>query len=359
MAPHLLPCSASVVSSALEPGFLLAPSACHTACASRPNVEPSRTSRLRASLAHCNSFFHSSPLDSRRQENFCGCFDRRSLLPSTSSSSSLDGPSQRGGCGAASMSFSGYNDGRNDFEREEYIEAHVIEAVRMVPSREHLYMTMADGSEVEVEHVNPSAGKLLYLNSMPTIFLRMADSTNLLLPIVVGDLAIGFLMKAFKQDGAARPNYYELMKDLADSLQSEIKHVKITQRVGDTYYARIYLAKPGSSNLVSVDARPSDAVNLAVRAQVPIFVSKAIVHNDAVRVVYDPAKHGPAQPRKIVAQSHLDRGSSGPDDVMEEIVLIKKMQDAAAEERYADAAALRDQLNAFRMRGGRTQLNRS
>lgn len=57
----------------------------------------------------------------------------------------------------------------------------------MVPAREHLYMTMADGSEVEVEHVNPSAGRLLYLNSMPTIFLRMADSTNLLLPIVVGE----------------------------------------------------------------------------------------------------------------------------------------------------------------------------
>lgn len=52
-------------------------------------------------------------------------------------------------------------------------------------------MTMADGSEVEVEHVNPSAGRLLYLNSMPTIFLRMADSTNLLLPIVVGESSAG------------------------------------------------------------------------------------------------------------------------------------------------------------------------
>lgn len=62
----------------------------------------------------------------------------------------------------------------------------VFPAVRMVPAKDQLYMAMADGSEVQVEHVNPTAGRLLYLNSMPTIFLRMADSTNLLLPIVVG-----------------------------------------------------------------------------------------------------------------------------------------------------------------------------
>jgi len=36
-------------------------------------------------------------------------------------------------------------------------------------------------------------------------------------------------------------------------------------------------------------------------------VARAIVHNDAVRVVYDPAKHGQAQPRKFIIESQMDR----------------------------------------------------
>ena len=51
-------------------------------------------------------------------------------------------------------------------------------------------MAMSNGAEVEVEHVNPTAGRLLYPTATPTIFLKMADSSDLLLPIVVGKWSV-------------------------------------------------------------------------------------------------------------------------------------------------------------------------
>ena len=56
----------------------------------------------------------------------------------------------------------------------------------MSPAKNQLFMSMSDGSEVEVLHVNPSAGRLLYHSSTPTIFLRMVSNHELMLPIVVG-----------------------------------------------------------------------------------------------------------------------------------------------------------------------------
>jgi hypothetical protein len=58
----------------------------------------------------------------------------------------------------------------------------------MVPSHGQLFMTLNDGREVEVMHVNPSKGHLLYKGSTPTIFLKMANDSDLMLPIVVGKL---------------------------------------------------------------------------------------------------------------------------------------------------------------------------
>jgi bifunctional DNase/RNase len=254
--------------------------------------------------------------------------------------------------------------GRGDEgDDEEYIEANVMEAVRMIPTRNQLFMTMASGAEVEVVHVNPTAGRLLYQTSTPTIFLKMADASELMLPIVVGELAIGLLMKAFRNEQTARPNCYELMRDMIESLGHEVRMVKITQRIVDTYYARIYIAKPGENKLTSVDARPSDAINLAVRCQVPVFVSKSIVLNDSVKIAYAPVYDSVYGGRSVrsagpAKDALLDSPLSEHDVVAEEITLVRSMMAAVSEERYRDAASLRDELNTLRQGSSRRQLNK-
>eukprot|EP00271_Cylindrocystis_brebissonii_P014394 TRINITY_DN35743_c0_g1_i1.p1 TRINITY_DN35743_c0_g1~~TRINITY_DN35743_c0_g1_i1.p1 ORF type:complete len:362 (+),score=42.56 TRINITY_DN35743_c0_g1_i1:127-1212(+) len=257
------------------------------------------------------------------------------------------------------------NEGAIGGPDDDFIEARVVDAVRMVPSRNRLFMTMANGSEVEIEHVNPTAGRLLYEASSPTIFLQMADNTDLMLPIVVGELAILLLMKAFRREAGARPHYYELMKDLVESIKYEVKMVRVTTRVVDTYYARIYLGRPGDDekDYISIDARPSDAINLAVRCEVPIFVSKSIILNDAVRRAYEPAL-APGNVRTLrggrtgVKDAVLDSPTQEEHDfVSEEMQLVQNLYAAVQEERYTDAARLRDELHALRQQSGR-QLNK-
>ncbi|GJP56290.1 hypothetical protein CLOM_g15358 [Closterium sp. NIES-68] len=311
-----------------------------------------------ASSAHVSA----ANLRSKRQSFFGMALHVRSSV------STGGGSGAQRGVRGVEMSFSPHGMGANgqQFDDEEYLEAHVMDAVRMAPQQERLYMTMADGTEIEVEHVNPSAGRLLYPHSTPAIFVKVAGNSGLLLPIVVGDLAVGFLMKGFRKEPGARPCHYDVMRDIVESLNYEVRTVKITQRVMDTYLARIYLAHPDSPHCAaSIDARPSDAINLAIRAQVPIFVSKSIVRSDAVRVVDEAHRIvSPGQPysaaaHHVVRASPAATDSGGATDLLtEEMALTKSLMAAVQEERYGDAASLRDKLNQLRNRNPRQLNNR-
>lgn len=97
----------------------------------------------------------------------------------------------------------------------------------------------------------------------------------------------------------------------------------------------------------SVDARPSDAVNLAVRCKVPIYVHKDIVSTDAVRPVVVPPQETEVATNGSIAHN-MDVPKGGRDLVAEELTLVKNMLLAVVEERYFDAARWRDELKSFR-----------
>lgn len=246
---------------------------------------------------------------------------------------------------------------RWDREDSKYLEAQVVEAVSLLPSQGHLFMTLAGGGEVEIDHVNPPKGRLLYRSRNPTIFLKILCEAELLLPIIVGDVAVGMLMKALRGDESlVRPNQYHLMRDLVNSLNFEVRMVRVTQRVADTYLARIFIGRPGEEEMQSVDARPSDAVNLAVRCKVPIYVNKDIVYTDSVKPVYTSTQTTTIVRKSTNHLSALDRPQSGRDPVAEEINLMKNMLVAVIEERYTDAARWRDELKRLRARRRRIRL---
>ncbi|MCO5563678.1 hypothetical protein L7F22_017325 [Adiantum nelumboides] len=245
--------------------------------------------------------------------------------------------------------------GAGDFE---YLEAQVLEAVSLLPLQGHLFMTLANGVEVEIDHVNPPKGRLLYRSRNPTIFLKILSETEMLLPILVGDQAVRMLMKAVRGDeSSVRPNQYQLMRDLVEALNYEIRMVKVTQRVADTYLARIFIGTPGEEETHSVDARPSDAVNLAVRCKVPIYVNKEIVYKDGVKPVRTSTQAAAPKSRKYSNHlSPLDRPQNGRDPIAEEMNLVKNMVLAVVEERYSDAANWRDKLKKLRAQRRRIRL---
>ncbi|XP_068646209.1 bifunctional nuclease 1 [Aristolochia californica] len=181
----------------------------------------------------------------------------------------------------------------------------------------------------------------------PTIFLKVSCDGDMLLPIIVGDSAVEKLIEVLPEEESEEcPGQFQFLKNLVGSLGYEVKKVQITHRVINTYFARIFLGKAGEKTMVSLDARPSDAINVAKRCKAPIYVSKEIVLADAIRLVYGKWRgHGV----KSIYDVTLDSAPEGPDSLVEELNLLKKMNLAVLEERYIDAAICRDELNKLRM----------
>ncbi|KAI5059386.1 hypothetical protein GOP47_0025705 [Adiantum capillus-veneris] len=284
---------------------------------------------------------------------------RNLLFPGRTNSFSFSLPSHRSArfpcirCCSSSQDSSSSSSSSNaaggwDNDDCNYLEAQVVDAVSLLPSQGHLYMTLSDGGEVEVDHVKPPKRPLLFRSRNPSIFLKIVSEPDLILPIIVRDSAIDMLMSALHgEEKVLRPNQYHIMRDLVGNLDFEVRMVRITERINDTYISRIYVGKPGHKEMQSVDARPSDAVNLAVRCKAPIYVHKDLVASDAVKPVVVSSQ---ATDMAINSNSgdNLDIPSDGEDLVAEEMTLVKSMHLAIVEERYADAARWRDELNSFR-----------
>ncbi|XP_044503593.1 bifunctional nuclease 2-like isoform X3 [Mangifera indica] len=164
--------------------------------------------------------------------------------------------------------------------------------------------------------------------------------------LVTGEFAVEKIIDALlREDNGDCPDQFQFVKNLVDELGYEVNMVQITKRVVNTYFAKLYLSKPGKSDIISLDVRPSDAINVANRCKAPIYVSKEIVLEDTIRIGYGTGRGRDAKPTYDV---YLDSASEGPDLVAEELNLVRNMDIAVKEERYSDAAMWRDKLTELR-----------
>lgn len=197
-------------------------------------------------------------------------------------------------------------------------------------------VSQAKESRSDVDSVGPAF--LRHFQS-PTIFLKISCDGEFLLPIIVGEFAVERLIDSMSEEETwdCCPNQFQLARNLAETLGYKVTMVKITERVVNTYFARIFFCKPGGKDILSVDARPSDAINVAKRCRVPIYVHKQIVLTDGIRIGYGMG-------RKSFYDVSLDSAADGPDIIAEELDLVRNMNLAVKEERYSDAAIWRDKL---------------
>ncbi|XP_016676324.2 bifunctional nuclease 2 isoform X1 [Gossypium hirsutum] len=180
----------------------------------------------------------------------------------------------------------------------------------------------------------------------PTIFLKIPCDGEFLLPIVVGEFSVEKLIAAFWGDNKGdTPDQFQLVNNVVEKLGYEVKMVRITERVVNTYFAKLYFSKPGENDVIIVDARPSDAINVANRCKAPIYVNKQIVLADAIRIGYGM---GRVLDKKSTYDVSLDSAADGPDFLLEELDLVRNMDLAVKEERYTDAAKLREKLMKLR-----------
>ena len=90
------------------------------------------------------------------------------------------------------------------------------------------------------------------------------------LAIVIGTAEADAIAVKLQDRKVSRPLTHDLLREVVETLGAAVKHVAVTRLVDQTYFARIVVEADGRT--FDVDSRPSDAIALAVRVEVPIFV---------------------------------------------------------------------------------------
>jgi uncharacterized protein len=100
------------------------------------------------------------------------------------------------------------------------------------------------------------------------------------LPIWIGAQEATSIVIAVAGEHAPRPLSHDLMITLLDNLQAQVVRVEVTRIDEGTFYAEITLSTPSGPRII--DARPSDAIALAVRAEAPLFVADEVLDDAGI-----------------------------------------------------------------------------
>jgi bifunctional DNase/RNase len=110
-------------------------------------------------------------------------------------------------------------------------------------------------------------------NGTPVVLLEDRNGARAL-PIWIGLAEAHSIAAEMEHRTPPRPNTHDLAKRLIDDLEGALERVVVTELRDGTYYAVIFLSTRGRR--IEVDARPSDAIALALRCGAPLFVREAL-----------------------------------------------------------------------------------
>jgi bifunctional DNase/RNase len=112
------------------------------------------------------------------------------------------------------------------------------------------------------------------ITNMPIIILR-DPSGHRILPIWVGVFEANAIALQIENVQTPRPMTHDLLKNVIDGLSARVERIVVCELKDNTFYAMIYLQSNGGTR--TIDARPSDAIALALRTQSPIYVEESVM----------------------------------------------------------------------------------
>ena len=110
-------------------------------------------------------------------------------------------------------------------------------------------------------------------NRVPVLVLEEEGGPRWL-PIWIGSAEAQSIASEIEKSTPLRPNSHDLAKRVIQELHAEVIRVLVTELRGGTYYATLAIRARG--DLVEIDARPSDAIAIALRLEAPILVREAL-----------------------------------------------------------------------------------
>lgn len=112
------------------------------------------------------------------------------------------------------------------------------------------------------------------VSNMPIIILKNPDGKTVL-PIWVGIFEANAIAMQLEEVVSPRPMTHDLLKNVIEGLEAQVEQVVITDLKDNTFFAAIHILRDGER--FTIDARPSDAMALALRASAPIFVERQVL----------------------------------------------------------------------------------
>lgn len=119
------------------------------------------------------------------------------------------------------------------------------------------------------------------MNYQRVVILKEKDADRYL-PIWIGPAEADAIAVRLQEVSVARPLTHDLLRSVIDALGATVSHIVVNELTNDTFFAKIYLEADGRS--LVIDSRPSDAIALAVRVQVPIYAEEAVLDKAGVRL---------------------------------------------------------------------------
>jgi hypothetical protein len=157
---------------------------------------------------------------------------------------------------------------------------------------------------------------------------------NRRLPIIIGAFEAQAIALELEKIQPPRPMTHDLLKQLFDALEADVTDIVIDDLREGTFFAKIRYAHDESEG--QLDARPSDAVALAVRADAPIFVVSTVLEEAGIPaddegspLAVEPEEV--SEPRVAPGATRLEK-------------MEAQLQKAIDDEDYETAARLRDEI---------------
>ncbi|MFT5616861.1 MAG: bifunctional DNase/RNase [Arenicella sp.] len=165
------------------------------------------------------------------------------------------------------------------------------------------------------------------------------------LPIIIGMFEAQAIALEIEKIKSGRPMTHDLFKTFADSFEVEVHEVIISSLREGVFFAKLICSFADGTNFTEMDARPSDAIAIAVRFNAPIYAYNSVLNEAGIMmsdIEQEEAGITP-NPTEIATASQSEATPTRLKDVSTD-KLQGLMQEAIEDEDYERAAKIRDEL---------------
>ena len=159
---------------------------------------------------------------------------------------------------------------------------------------------MLDMVEVVIDSIRVSL-----MSQQRIVILRQSEAERYL-AIWIGIYEAEAITLALQEVEVSRPLTWDLLRNVFNSLNARILRVEVVALKDETFFGNIVAEVDG--RLLNIDSRPSDALALAVRAHVPIYVAQSVMDAAGITPETDLHEEQPAQPEEKAPPAPASRG---------------------------------------------------